>query len=113
MYQFDYNSVKVETQQDDELNASHVHPSLLKLPGYEFVYTSRGHLIIDGYTFSRSSSDGRSNTVYWRCTASKKHNCKVALKTMEKQATYIRGGAHTHPAPRILQQMQALPWTDS
>lgn len=107
-YQFDTNDISGIVYGDQHPNISLGHN-----PSFEFVYTSRGHLVIDGYTFSRTAQDGRSNTVYWRCSAFKKHQCKVSLKTKEKQVTFIRGVPHTHDAPQVLREVQPLPWTDS
>uniref|UniRef100_A0A182VMS0 FLYWCH-type domain-containing protein n=1 Tax=Anopheles merus TaxID=30066 RepID=A0A182VMS0_ANOME len=45
--------------------------------------------------FSKASSNGMANIIYWRCTEYRKQKCRSTLKTMGKQL-YIIDAKHNH-----------------
>uniref|UniRef100_A0A182XK51 FLYWCH-type domain-containing protein n=1 Tax=Anopheles quadriannulatus TaxID=34691 RepID=A0A182XK51_ANOQN len=58
-------------------------------------YNSRGNLMYQNYSFSKASSNGMANIIYWRCTEYRKQKCRSTLKTMGKQL-YIIDAKHNH-----------------
>lgn len=63
----------------------------------EYGYNHRGLLVYKGYTYTKTSINGKDNIIYWRCSQYKKSKCRAAVRTTGKELSLTRG-EHNHPS---------------
>lgn len=96
---------KNEEKQSESTNKAH---SSEKKPT-EYAYNRKGQLVVNGYSYLRSTI--RNTSIEWRCADAKKHKCNARVRTVGKTLQVVNI-AHNHE-PRKQKQFDAIVWSEN
>lgn len=75
----------------------------------EYAYNRKGQLVVNGYSYLRSTI--RNTSIEWRCADAKKHKCNARVRTVGKTLQVVNI-AHNHE-PRKQKQFDAIVWSEN